>query len=189
MDHVVIPLRGDHLRSARALAAAAAGAAGVERPPDQPAAHITLVAYQGIGRDPARRAVGAVSGATAPFVLHAHGYGFFTGDSPTDLCLHVPVVRAGALDALHAALCGAIERAGGTIATWSAPDRWSPHITLLDRVLDPARLGAAAASLAGRHHPSWTVTVDRLMLTGAWRDHDRPGDMVRLGSGRPGPPA
>jgi 2'-5' RNA ligase len=118
--------------------------------------------------------------ATRPFLLHAHGYGFFSGDDLSDLCLHVPVVRSRPLDSLHEALRSALSTAGADIARWSEPDIWSPHITLLDRYLDAARLGLAARWLARRHHPSWDIVADRVELVGSWAEHDRPGHVVRM---------
>jgi hypothetical protein len=118
--------------------------------------------------------------ATRPFVFHAHGYGFFSGDDPSDLCLHVPVVRSPPLDLLHQALHSALSGAGANVERWSDPDIWSPHITLLDRYLDAAGLGLAAAWLARRHHPSWDIVADQVVLTGGWAEHGRPGSVMRM---------
>ncbi|MDP1804666.1 MAG: 2'-5' RNA ligase family protein, partial [Acidimicrobiales bacterium] len=117
--------------------------------------------------------------AIEPFVIHAHGYGFFTGDNPANLTLHVPVVRAEALDSLHGRLWAQLVDAGAEVAPWSAPDLWTPHLTVLDRALDPPALGAAATWLARRHHPSWSILVDRVVLTGGWPD--RTGRVLPLG--------
>ena len=140
---------------------------------------MSLLAYEGLSRTAAKAVVEAPLGATPPFVIHAHGYGFFTGDNPANLTLHVPVVRAEALDRLHAQLWSELRRAGADIAPWSAPDLWTPHLTLLDRALDPPALGAAAGWLARRHHPSWSILVDRVVLTGGWPD--RTGRVIPLG--------
>jgi len=85
-------------------------------------------------------------------------------------------VRAAALDALHGRVCAALHRAGAQVAGWSEPNIWYPHITLVDRGLDPAHLGAGVAWLARRHHPSWHIPVDRLQVTGSRPapDRDRP---------------
>ena len=141
---------------------------------------MSLLAYQHLSQGMAARAIEDIVRATAPFVIHAHGYGFFTGDDPTDLTLHVPVVRAPALDRFHARLWAQLRGAGARVAAWSAPDLWSPHLTIVDRTLDPHALGAAATWLARRHHPSWSIPVDRIMLTGGWPD--RGGLIVPFGS-------
>jgi len=84
-----------------------------------------------------------------PFVVHADGYGFVTVNHPTDLSLHAPVVGSPALDSLHARLWAQLRLAGAEVAGWSMPpDHWSPHLTLIDRALDPQALGAAATWLA-----------------------------------------
>lgn len=165
------------------LVAGAAEAAGVAYTPGAPGArrgHVTLLAYEGLSRNGARRGIEAVVSTTVPFSLHAHGYGFFTGDDPPDLSLHVPVVRTAVVDTFHARLWVALTRAGAEVAKWCTPDLWSPHITLLDRALDPSRLGAAAGWLARRHHPSWSIAVDRVAVTGGWPEHDRTGDELFL---------
>jgi hypothetical protein len=168
VDHIVIPLGRDHLGAMETLAAGAAGAAGMGYTPGASGRH-------------ARRAIEAVVSTTVPFSLHAHGYGFFTGDDPPDLSLHVQVVRTAVVDTFHARLWVAITRAGADVAKWCAPDLWSPHITLLDRALDAHRLGAAAGWLARRHHPSWTIAVDRVAVTGGWPEHQQAGDVLVLG--------
>ena len=180
MDHVVIPLRRDHVGALATLAEGVASAAGVARSTVRPNPHVTLVAYTGLARAAALVAVEAAVADSGPFVLYAHGYGFFTGDDPQELSLHVPVVRNGPLDALHRDVCDGLHRAGAIVAGWSESALWSPHITLLDRGLDAAGLGAAAAWLAHRHHPSWHVPVDRVLLTGGWTEREEGGDLVAL---------
>lgn len=183
VDHLVIPLGRDHLRATEGLAAGAAAAAGLDYRPGETGGHVTVLAYEDLDRAGARRAVEAVVSTTAPFSIHAHGYGFFTGDEPSDLSLRVPVVRTAVLDTFHARLWVALIRAGAGVARWCTPDLWSPHITLLDRALDPGRLGATAGWLARRHHPSWSIIVDSVALTGGWPDHDRAGEVLSLGAG------
>lgn len=170
MDHVVIPVGPDHRRAIDSLAAGAAAAAGVAPPAGGSDRHISLLAYEGLARDQAAPALLAAARHLGPLMVHAHGYGFFTGEQPSALTLHVPVVRGPALDLLHARLWAALGDAGAEIAPWSAPDLWSPHLTLLDRTLDPHTLGAAAAWLARRYHPSWNIPVDGILLTGGWPD-------------------
>lgn len=176
MDHVVIPIDGDHARAVDMLAAGAAAAAGLPRLAGQRATHVTVLAYTGLPRAAAGPIVVAAVRSVAPFAVHAHGYGFFTGDRDSDLSLHVPVVRTDELSALHAAVFDAVAAAGADVAPWSRPAMWSPHITLLDRVLDHRRLGAAAEWVARRHHPSWTILVDGLALTGGWPEDHAAGD-------------
>lgn len=166
----MIPIGPDHRKAIDILVAGAAAAAGLETASAGPDPHVSLLAYEGVSRSAAEAAVEATLRATPAFVIHAHGYGFFTGDNPANLTLHVPVVRAEALDGLHAQLWAQLVGAGAEVAPWSAPDLWTPHLTLLDRALDPPALGAAAAWLARRHHPSWSILVDRVVLTGGWPD-------------------
>jgi 2'-5' RNA ligase len=180
VDHIVIPIGQDHRKAIHALRTAAGAAAGVECANGERDPHVSLIAYEGLSRAVAEAAIEMSLRATEPFVIHAHGYGFFTGDHPANLTLHVPVVRAEALNSLHARLHVQLREAGADIAPWSAPDLWTPHLTLLDRALDPPALGAAAAWLARRHHPSWSIPVDRVVLTGGWPD--RTGLVIPLGA-------
>ena len=180
MDHIVIPIGHDHRRAIDALITAAGAAAGLKCANSPPDPHVSLIAYEGLSRSAAEAAVERSILVTEPFVVHAHGYGFFTGDHPANLTLHVPVVRAEALNDLHARLWAQLRQAGAEVAPWSAPDLWTPHLTLLDRALDPPALGAAAAWLARRHHPSWSIPVDRVVLTGGWPD--RTGRVIPFGA-------
>ena len=179
MDHIVIPIGPDHRKAIDALVAGAGAAAGLASRTAAPDPHVSLFAYQGLSRAGAEAAIEASLRETEPFVIHAHGYGFFTGDHPADLALHVPVVRDRALDSLHDDVWARLRAAGAHVAPWSAPGLWTPHLTLLDRALDPVALGAAVAWLARRHHPSWSIPVDRVVLTGGWPD--RTGRVIPLG--------
>ena len=182
MDHVSIPLDRDHIVARSLIVDAVVAAAGLVAPAEVARPHVTVVGYTDLGPAAARLALEPVVAATAPFVLHSHGFGFFTGDGPNSLNLHVPVVRAPALDALHQAACVALEEAGAELAGWTTPQWWTPHITLLDRGLDPSSFASSAAWLAGRRHPSWRIPVDRLLLTGGWPDRGDPGEELLLGS-------
>lgn len=183
MDHLVLPLDPAHVRVLGDLIHDVAAAVGLPSPHDAPNLHLTLIAYEGANRASVLTAVATVAASTAPFTVHAHSYGFFTGPEPTDISLHVPVVRSRQLDTLHGRLCAALSAAGARLAGWSVPDRWSPHITLLDRELDPARLGAAVAWLARRRHPSWEISVDRVALTGGWPQRHGPYEVLSLAAG------
>lgn len=166
MDHVVIPLDRGHVASVDELARQVAEAAGVVAQARTQHPHITVLAYRDVATARVAEAVAPLVAGFEPFTVHAHGYGFFTGSEPSDLSLHVPVVRSAPLDAVHSALWSELGDAGAEIAGWSQPAVWSPHITLLDRRLDPAGLARAVAWLARRAHPSWSVAVDRIVLTG-----------------------
>jgi hypothetical protein len=89
----------------------------------------------------------------------------FTGDRDTDLSLHVMVVRTRELDRLHRRAHAALTAAGACMAGNTDPGVWTPHITLVDRGLTPARLGRAVEALAQRPHRSWTVGLTALAVT------------------------
>ena len=182
MEHLVVPLDRSHEQAVDHLVDTMVAATSVPAAARAPNAHVTLVAYAGLDAAPARRALAPVAAAATPFAAHAHGYGLFTGTEPSDLSLHVPVVRDGPLDALHRAACHALRAAGAEIAGWSTPEAWSPHIPLVDRNLEPSQLGAAVAWLAQRPHPSWCITVDRVVLAGPRHARGQRGHPVlRLG--------
>ena len=184
MDHLVIPLDRDHVDALGELVAGAAASAGLEPATVSSTPHITVIAYTGLPAGDVAAAITPVVTATAPFIVHAHGYGFFTGPEPADLSLHVPVVRGGPIDVLHRELCLALGEAGADIAPWTTPSLWSPHITLLDCGLDPPRLGRATTWLAQRHHPGWRIPIDRVAVTGGRHDRDRTDTVVLLGDDR-----
>jgi 2'-5' RNA ligase len=183
MEHLVIPLTGDHQASVGALTELAAGRAALPQLDGRPRPHVTILAYSGLLRAHALTVVQRVVASVAPFTMHAHGYGLFVGDDPGELSLHVPVVRTAALERLHADLSTAIAQAGACVAGWTWPGEWSPHITLLDRGLDPDLLAAAVRRLAQHHHPSWRIRVDHIQLTGGRADRTE-GDVLALGGRR-----
>jgi 2'-5' RNA ligase superfamily len=165
MDHVIAPLDADHTRVVAALSVDLAAALcippneAVPRPP-----HITIASYAGLELANAAAAVAPVLAALAPFTVRAHGYGIFTGDSDTDLSLHVMVVRTRALDVLHGSVHAALGDAGARLAGTTKPSVWSPHITLLDRGLTPRLLGQAVEVLARRPHRTWSIGLETLAV-------------------------
>lgn len=179
-----MPLDAAHASRLMELARAIGVAAGLPKASEVDHPHITLVAHTGLSPDDAQAAIGDVAATTRPFLLRAHGYGFFTGDEESEITLHVPVVRSRALDELHQRLDEALRRAGADVAGWTAPALWSPHITLLDRGLDPAALGAAVTWLAARHHSSWRLGADRIALTGGRTERHRAAVVMPLGGSR-----
>lgn len=166
MDHVIARLDADHERVvtelshelAELLAIEPAGAA--QGPP-----HITLVSYTDLDATVAADALAPVVRADRPLTVRAHGYGMFTGDRASDLSLHVMVVRTRELDRLHRRTHAALGAAGACLAGNTDPGVWTPHITLLDRGLTPAKLGRAVEALAQRPHRSWTVGLTALAVT------------------------
>jgi 2'-5' RNA ligase len=178
VDHAVIPLDGSHRDALRRLGTAVSTHIGIDEPDRCLRPHITVAAYDAF---PARRVACAFTRfgrGIQPFVAHAHGYGFFSGDSNRDLSLHLDVVRAPELDVLHGCVLAALHDLGADVAPWSEPDAWSPHITLIDRALTPEALGRATAWLARRHHPSWHIPVERIAFTGGWDARDLPATEV-----------
>lgn len=165
MDHVIARVGADHCRAVAGLAAELAAELGIDEALrlDAPA-HITLVSFTGLAPAAALAALAPVAATAAPFSVRAHGYGVFTGDTPRDLSLHVMVVRSAPLDELHGRIHGALAAAGASVDGVTRPEVWTPHITILDRHLTPARLGRAVELLAARPHRSWTVGVDAVAL-------------------------
>lgn len=185
MNHIVIPLAPAHVHAFTRLVVSIGAAAGLDCAEEALRPHVTVVAYDGLAPEVCADALRSVTEATLPFTIHAHGYGLFTGPQPSDLSLHVPVVRSRPLDDLHAAVSRAVVDSGGAVASWSGPDLWSPHITLLDRCLDGGRLAEIVATLSSRPQPSWRIPVARIAVTGGWAERDSAGPSLRLGSGRP----
>lgn len=188
MDHVIAPLDADHTRAVHDLAAHLAES--LAAPPEEVAAaapHITVVSYTGLPPQRVSAVLEPVLAVTPPFTVRAHGYGVFTGDDDIDLSLHVIVVRTRALDELHGRVHAALDAAGACVEGATAPDVWSPHVTVLAHGLTPRVLGRAIEVLARRPHRSWTIGVDSLAIA---TRHPAPGRSlapVPLGTRAAGP--
>ncbi|MBN2624578.1 MAG: 2'-5' RNA ligase family protein [Acidimicrobiales bacterium] len=166
MEHLVALLDADHDREVDRLSHDLADALGIDeaamahgRP------HITLVSYTGLAPAAAGRALPPVVRDLDPVAVRAHGYGVFCGDADSELSLHVMVVRTRALDELHRRTHAAVVTAGGRPDGTTAPEVWTPHITLLDRGLTPALLGQAVEILAQRPHRSWSLALSEVAVT------------------------
>ena len=168
MDHVVLPLGTTHRDALAALQRRATGGSSVREHP-----HVTVATFTGIDRAQATRALRRAVGHLSPFVVRAHGFGIFAGDDG-HRTLHVQVVRGPALAALHAEVTRALEEAGAIVAEWTGSELWTPHITVLEEGSSPGLVSDAIRNLAGRHHPSWHIPVDRLSVIGSagarWRE-------------------
>lgn len=197
MDHVVIPLGPDHAGAARAVISDLSATVTASRTEDLATGpvphapqgadpHVTVVAFGGLSYGDAVKAVTAAAQDLAPFVVRAHGWGLFTGEKETQLCLFVPVVRTRELDELHRRVYEALERAGATISGQTARETWTPHIALLDRDLDAPGLARIATHVAYQPHPSWNVPVEELGVTGPGSDPGGGRTTVTL-SGRSAP--
>jgi len=166
VQHVVAPLDPDHQRAVHDLVGVASAATLTTeiavRAPCQ--AHITLVGYEDLAPEAAVDALRLVAATTPPFVVRAHGYGFFTGDAPSEVCLFVPVVRDVDLDRLQHRICAGLDAAGAHICGQSRAAVWTPHITLIDRSLDALGLSRAVRQLARRPHPSWHIPLERIVV-------------------------
>lgn len=166
MHHVTALLDVDHDREVRRLTCELAEALGIdEAAVRQGRPHVTLVSYTGLAPEAAVAALAPVARDLSPVRVRAHGYGVFTGDTDSELSLHVLVVRTRPLDELHRRIRAALLAAGGTPDGTTEPKVWTPHITVLDRGLDPALLGRAVELLAVRPHRSWSVGITRLAVT------------------------
>jgi 2'-5' RNA ligase len=163
VDHVVIPLDAAHRAAVEQLVGAACVAASVASTPAS-CRHVTLASFERLTPTEAQAVVEAVAARTAPFLIHAHGYGLFAGEHSTDLNLHVPVIRSPALESLRADLQGALASAGAHMAHWVEAAEWSPHITLIDGRVTTDDLGRVVGQLLRRHHPSWRIPVGLLAL-------------------------
>jgi hypothetical protein len=168
--HVLLPLDGSHEAALRRLAAGAALAAGLGPDLGSAGHHVSLVVVPGATLERVRLAMAEVAHAVEPLSIRAHGYGFFTDGTTPGTSLHVPVVSGPALLELHRRACVVLGAHGMAPAAWTAPERWSPHITLLDHGLDPVALGHAVTWLGGRHHPHWSIPIDRLAVEGRQGD-------------------
>jgi 2'-5' RNA ligase len=165
VDHVIVPLDLDHVEAATRLATEIASVLAIDAACATSGLHITMASYTGLAPAIAGRVLARVAGSVAPLTVRAHGYGVFTGDGHSDLSLHVIVVRTTALDRLHGLVHAGLSKAGAVMDGLTRPEVWTPHITLLDRQLDPALLGRAVELLARRPHRSWSVPISSLALS------------------------
>jgi 2'-5' RNA ligase len=138
-----------------------------------PYPHVSLLAFRGYDPQRLRDGLARVARHHPVVRVHAHGYGFFCGQTDQSLTLHVPLVRTEALSSLHHALRHELAGAGESADGFFEPDNWTPHITVADRDLTPDLLARIVRWLATRQHPSWTITMNNLTLihdTGLTRD-------------------
>jgi 2'-5' RNA ligase len=156
VDHIVIPLDGDHVGALRHLRRRVGAPPGDE-------GHVTVVSFEGVDRGVALDTLRRATTAVAPFAVRAHGYGLFVGDAG-ELSLHVPVVRNDALNTLHRAVVSSLRDAGASIAGWTEPPVWSPHVTIVSGSLTAEELAVAVHALAEHAHPSWHLPVRHLEL-------------------------
>jgi 2'-5' RNA ligase len=184
MGHVVVPLDAVHARNACEMAARLAAEVGEPRAAAR-SPHITVVSFTGVTTGAATAAIRAATAALPPFAVRAHGYGVFAGSETSDLTLHVAVVRTADFDRLHLAVWQALERAGAALDGVTAPCVWTPHVTLLDRHLTPARLGRAVETLAGRPHRRWTIEVSSLAVVGRRGAGEAHAPAIPLATGGP----
>jgi 2'-5' RNA ligase len=175
VDHVVVPLDDDHVVAVRALVRDLAATLGLDEDQvtSQPP-HITLAGFNGADRPEVEARVAAIAAATPPFPVRAHGLGVFAGDTERSLALFVPVVRDPRLSRLHRRVCRSLRAQGATVGGQHAADVWTPHVTLLDRCLNPERLAAAVERLARRTHPSWNIPIACLGILGPGRGPSTP---------------
>jgi 2'-5' RNA ligase len=164
VDHVIAPLDIDHDRVVTQLSRELASAVGITPAGATRRPHITVASYSGLEPAEAQAALVPVVATAEPFMVRAHGYGVFAGDTDADLSLHVVVVRSQDLDRLHCAVHRTLAGAGGCLAGTTHPSVWTPHITLLDRCLSPRLLGDAVEVLTSRPHRSWSIPLASLAI-------------------------
>jgi 2'-5' RNA ligase len=127
---------------------------------------VTVASFTELDRAVAAGVLREAVARLRPFTLRAHGFGVFAGEGG-HRTLHVQVVRGPALQELHLAVLGALEGAGATVAAWTQPDLWTPHITVLDEGPTGGGVLESIRDLATHHHPSWRIPIDRLLVIGA----------------------
>ena len=163
MHAVVVLLDRVHAHSVEQLWEELEARFGVRRVQEVPLPHLSLQGFRSY--DPERMVFGLERLASRhAFRVHAHGYGFFSGQTDECLTLHVPLVRTEELSALHGAVRGELTCAGQATDGFYEPQNWSPHVTIADRDLTPRLLGEIAHWLATRPHHSWTIGIDNLSL-------------------------
>jgi 2'-5' RNA ligase len=115
-----------------------------------------------------------------PFVVHAHGYGFFAGHGSGDLNVHVPVVRNESLAAIHRVVLDATRNAGAVIAGWTEPDAWTPHMTVLSLARPDAPWNGCHVA-GDSPPPDLADPVDRVVVTGGWTERSATSVPIPLG--------
>lgn len=92
-----------------------------------------------------------------PIQVQTTGLGLFVIPAPV---LHIPVVRATALDRIHRLLWKAFPPLSGDGGYYS-PDQWMPHITLAVGDLKAEMLPEVIGLLSGRDF-HWKILLDNL---------------------------
>ena len=129
-----------------------------------PYPHVSLLAFRDYDPEGLRDGLARVARRQPVVRVHAHGYGFFCGQTDQSLTLHVPLVRTEALSALQCAVRHELAGVGDRADGFFEPDTWTPHITVADRDLTPDLLARIVRWLATRPHPSWTISMNNLTL-------------------------
>lgn len=159
--HAVVSLLDDeHARRVRAIwlhLRERFGLRGVARTPHP---HVSYVVAESAHAAAIAEGLQVIASSSATFSVQATGLGIFPGDEPV---IYLPVVRAPAIDALHAAIEAMHDNGRGDVVARYRRDLWLPHITLARGGVDSEILGAAVDDLA-RTPIDWSIAIDNLTL-------------------------
>jgi 2'-5' RNA ligase len=162
MHSVVVLLDRIHAEAVQELWTDLETQFGVRGVQNAPYPHVSLLAFRGYNLERISSGLKRVARRQSRFRVHAHGYGFFCGQTAEDLTLHIPLVRSERLSAFHSLVRHELADVGQPGDGFYQTQNWSPHVTLADRDLTPGLLGEIVQWLATRAHRSWTIVIDNL---------------------------
>lgn len=162
MHSVVVLLDRIHAESIQQLWDELETRFGVRGVRNAPFPHVSLLGFHEYDAAQLPSRLNRVARRQSRFRVHAHGYGFFCGQTTEDLTLHIPLVRSEDLSAFHSLVRHELADAGLLGDGFYEPQNWSPHVTLADRDLTPDLLGEIVQWLATRPHRSWSIAIDNV---------------------------
>jgi 2'-5' RNA ligase len=143
------------VRNIQQSLAEAAGLSGAQLGPAHCAFHVAE-RYDDGAEDVVRSLVAGWS----PLTLRVEGVGLFPGARPV---LSLAIARGPVLAERQRDLHEAIDSLASGVDPRYHPDRWMPHITLLQAALSADQVGRAAEQLAGGDF-EWRVATNRVAL-------------------------
>jgi 2'-5' RNA ligase len=162
MHSVVVLLDPTHAESIQELWDELETRFGVRGVRNAPYPHVSLLGFRDYDSTELHGRMNRVARRQSRFRVHAHGYGFFCGQTTQDLTLHIPLVRSEKLSLFHSLVRHELADVGEIADGFYEPQSWSPHITVADRDLTPGLLGEIVEWLAARPHRSWSIAIDNL---------------------------
>ena len=111
---------------------------------------------------------------TSPFTIRTTGLGVFTGKNPV---VYLPIVKDPKLLNLHQHIWEKTHDMGSGVSPLYAPEKWMPHITIVNRDVTLENLPCIFSTLGGRAF-TWEIRVNCFAL--GYQNEDTPGEITKI---------